>query len=77
MRRILSSIAALAFILSVSIGTGVAKDNPKSHGKGKGDGVGAPSMALKCAPGQNPVTGYKTKSGKWIKPYCRKAKHSM
>jgi hypothetical protein len=77
MRRILSSIAAIAFILSVSIGTSVAKDNPKSQGKGKGDGIGAPSMARKCAPGQHPVAGYKTAGGKWIKPYCRKAKHSM
>ncbi len=71
MRKILSSVAALAFILSVSAGAGIAKDNPKSHGKGKGDGVGAPSMAMKCPPGQNPIHGYKNKSGKWIKPYCR------
>jgi hypothetical protein len=75
MRKILSSIAALAFIVSLSTGTSMAKDNPKSQGMGKGDGIGAPSM--KCPPGQNPVAGYKTKSGKWIKPYCRKAKHSM
>jgi hypothetical protein len=77
MRRIVSSIAALAFVFSLGVGTSVAKDNPKSHGKGKGDGIGAPSMAMKCLPGQYTVAGYKTKSGKWIKPYCRKAKHSM
>lgn len=77
MRKILSSLAALVFVLSVSAGTSVAKDNPKSHGIGKGDGTGAPSMALKCAPGQRSVAGYKTKSGKWIKPYCRKGKHAM
>jgi hypothetical protein len=75
MRKILSSLAALAFILSLGIGTSVAKDNPKSQGRGKGDGLGLPSM--KCPPGQNRIAGYKTKSGKWIKPYCRKRNHSM
>ena len=68
MRRLLSSVAALAFVLALGTGTALATDKTGSPA------MGGTSMGMTCPKGSSWVKGYTNKAGKVVKGYCRKGK---
>ncbi|HEY4440825.1 MAG TPA: hypothetical protein VGN14_10230 [Candidatus Elarobacter sp.] len=67
MRRIFSSFLVLALSLALGSGVAVAKSmNANAMAPGQG-------AMTTCPVGSKWINGYKTKSGKMIKGYCRKS----
>jgi hypothetical protein len=67
-RRFFSTLAAVAFVVSLGTGTGVA-----AHKKVSATPASMASMGT-CTTGETWVKGYTTKKGKVVKGYCRKSK---
>ena len=67
MHRLLSSVAAAAFVLSLGAPTFAATSKTSSGGT-------MTKTMSKCPAGSTWVKGYKTKTGKTVKGYCRKGK---